>query len=177
MERRDLLRALGSAAALTLLPGEAAAAWARVASGSRVGSALSAAKLARIAAIADMILPRTDTPGATDVGVPAFVDVIVSEQYSDEERALFITHLDAIDPAALHALDSIESQAERSRQPARTYWRLKSLIVHGYFSSERVMKDVLKVQVQPGRFDGAYPMPVKGALPVTATPGHSGEHG
>ena len=169
MERRDLLRALGSAAALTLLPGEAAAAWQRVASSGRLASALTPAHLARIGAIADLILPRTETPGATDVGVPAFVDVIVSEQYSDQERELFVAHLDAIDPARL---DAIEAITDRSQQPARTYWRLKGLIVHGYFTSEPVMKDVLKVQVQPGRFDGAYPMPAKRALPVTATPGH-----
>ena len=172
MERRDLLRALGSAAALTLLPGEAAAAWARVASGPRPSAGLSVEQLDRIGRIADAILPRTETPGATDVGVPAFVDVIVSEQYSDQERDLFVANLDAIDVAGIAA---IEARTERSEQPARTYWRLKGLIVHGYFTSERVMKDVLKVQVQPGRFDGAYPMPVKRVLPVTTSPGH--EHG
>jgi hypothetical protein len=172
MERRDLLRALGSAAALTVLPGEAAAAWARVASGARPSAGLSGEHLDRIGRIADAILPRTETPSATDVGVPAFVDVIVSEQYSDQERELFVANLDAIDVAGIEA---IEARAERSEQPARTYWRLKGLIVHGYFTSERVMKDVLKVQVQPGRFDGAYPMPVKRVLPVTTSPGH--EHG
>jgi hypothetical protein len=172
MERRDLLRALGSAAALTLLPGEAAAAWARVAAGGMRAGGLTAEQLRRVAAIADVILPRTDTPSATDVDVPAFVDVIVTEQYSDQERGLFVAHLDAIDPARLEAIEAI---TDRSQQPARTYWRLKGLIVHGYFTSEPVMKDVLRVQVQPGRFDGAYPMPAKRALPVTATPGH--EHG
>ena len=171
IDRRDLLRALGSVAALSLLPGEAAAAWARVAAGVMPGGGLSAEQLARIAAIADAILPRTDTPSATDVGVPAFVDVIVSEQYSDQERAIFVANLGALDSAQLEA---IEAQSDRSQQPARTYWRLKGLIVHGYFTSERVMKDVLKVQVQPGRFDGAYPMPVKRVLPV-GTSGH--EHG
>lgn len=174
MDRRNLISLIGSAAALSLLPGEARAAWARVASGVRIGSALSDAQLARIAAIADRILPRTDTPSATDVAVPAFVDVIVSEQYPDQERALFIANIDAIDATQL---DAVEAMTDRSQQPARTYWRLKGLIVHGYFTSERVMKDVLKVRVQPGRFDGAYPMPAKRVLPVTATPGHSGEHG
>ena len=172
IDRRHLLRALGSAAALTLLPGEATAAWARVASGARLNSALTDAQLARIGAIADLILPRTDTPSATDVGVPAFVDVIVSEQYSDQEREVFVANIGAIQPAGIEA---IEAQTDRSQQPARTYWRLKGLIVHGYFTSERVMKDVLKVQIQPGRFDGAYPMPAKRALPLTAMPGH--EHG
>ena len=157
MERRDLLRALGSAAALTLLPNEAVAAWSRVASGVPLAAGLSAAQLARIGAIADTILPRTDTPSATDVGVPAFVDVIVSENYTDEERGLFVANLDAIDPAAL---DGIESQTDRSQQPARTYWRLKGLVVHGYFTSERVAKDVLKVEIMPGRFDGNAPMPL-----------------
>lgn len=172
MERRELLRALGSAAALTILPGEALAAWTRVTAGGPLAGGLSAEQLARIGAIADAILPRTDTPSATDVSVPAFVNVIVTENYSDEERGLFISNLDAIDPAEL---ETIESQTDRSQQPARTYWRLKGLVVHGYFTSERVMKDVLKVQVQPGRFDGAYPMPAKRALPISNTPGH--EHG
>ena len=79
MERRDLLKAFGAATALALLPHEALAAWTRVDSGQPPSSGLSDAQLALVGAIADTILPRTDTPSATDVGVPAFVDVIVSE--------------------------------------------------------------------------------------------------
>jgi len=33
--------------------------------------------------------------------------------------------------------------------------------VHGYFTSEPVMKKVLKVEIMPGRFDGNAPMPQK----------------
>jgi hypothetical protein len=32
--------------------------------------------------------------------------------------------------------------------------------VHGYFTSEPVMKDVLKVVVMPGRFEGAAPVTI-----------------
>jgi hypothetical protein len=32
-------------------------------------------------------------------------------------------------------------------------------VIHGYFTSERVAKDVLHVQVMPGHFDGSMPMP------------------
>jgi hypothetical protein len=156
MDRRALLKSLAAAGAVALLPdADAFAAWARVASSARSASALTGAQLARIAAIADVILPRTDTPGATDVGVPAFVDVIVSENYSDADRAAFVANLDAIDP---HALDRIEA-ADRRAEPQRTYWRLKGLILHGYFTSERVMKDVLRYEVMPGRFDGAAVLP------------------
>ena len=99
MERRDLLRALGAATALSLLPvpREAAEAWARAASGLGVADGLSEAQLALVGAVADTIIPRTDTPSATDVKVPAFVNVMVSENYSDAERTSFVAGLDAID--------------------------------------------------------------------------------
>jgi hypothetical protein len=187
MERRDLLRALGSATALALLPHDALAAWTRVATGLRPAGGLSDAQIALVRAIADTIIPRTDTPSATDVGVDGFVDVIVAEQYTDADRTAFLAGLDAIDaraksgagadftdlaPAArATTIDAIEGAADRDAEPARTYWRLKRLIVHGYFTSEPVMKNVLKVQVMPGRFDGAAPIQLKKA-PAAAVGGH-----
>ncbi|HEY4133364.1 MAG TPA: gluconate 2-dehydrogenase subunit 3 family protein [Gemmatimonadaceae bacterium] len=155
MDRRSLLKSLAAAGAVALLPdADAFAAWTRVASGVRVANGLSDAQLARISTIADALLPRTDTPSATDVGVPAFVDVIVSENYTDADRAACVANLDAIDPTALDAIEA----ADRRAEPQRTYWRLKGLIVHGYFTSERVMKDVLHYEVMPGRFDGSAAM-------------------
>ena len=186
MQRRDLLRAFGAATALAFIPHDAVAAWARVASGIRPSAGLSDAQLSLVGAFADTILPRTDSPSATDVAVPAFVDVIVSENYSDAERSAFLAGLDALGswrptnatadstatPAARDArpftelspdergtvIDAIEHLPRRADEPARTYWRLKGLVIHGYFTSERVAKDVLHVQVMPGRFDGSVPM-------------------
>jgi gluconate 2-dehydrogenase gamma chain len=174
MQRRELLRVLGGATALALLPVEAVAAWTRVASGRAVADGLSDGHLALVGAIADTIIPRTDTPGATDVGVPAFVNVIVGENYAEQTRTAFIAGLDAIDAYAKSSagsafvelapadrasfVESIEN-GERSSDPGRTYWRLKGLVVHGYFTSEPVMKQVLKTEIMPGKFDGAAPMP------------------
>lgn len=160
MLRRDLLRTLAASAALAAIPRDAAAAWARVVAGGRPANGLTDAQLARIGRIADAILPRTDSPGATDVGVPAFVDVIVSEQYADAERAAFEAGLAQLDADGIGA---IEASSDRGAEPARTYWRLKGLIVHGYFTSEPVMRDVLRYEVMPGRFDGAAPMPARKA--------------
>jgi hypothetical protein len=177
MERRDLIRAFTAATALALVPHDAMAAWARVASGIKPAAGFTEAQLALINAIADTIIPRTDTPGAFDVGVAAFIDVIVSENYDDAERDRFLAGLEAIDldartngttaftalatDARAAAIGRIETLSDRRAEPARTYWRLKGLIVHGYFTSETVMKDVLKVQIMPGAFDGAAPMPAK----------------
>jgi hypothetical protein len=174
MQRRDLLRALGAAGALALLPHQTAEAWARVASGWRVAEGLTDAQLALVGAIGDTLLPRTDSPSASDVDVPAFVNVVVGENYTDAERSAFLAGLDALDAAVKEsagagfaeldeekrgdALASIEATKDRRSEPARTYWRLKGLIVHGYFTSEQVMKSVLHTEIMPGRFDGAAPM-------------------
>ena len=188
MQRRDLLRAFGAATALAFIPHDAIAAWARVASGVRPATGLSDAHLALVGAVADTILPRSDSPSATDVGVPAFIDVIVSENYTDDERTAFLAGLDVLNSwtppsPALQAADStgarttrsvpfagvpadqrgqileaIERAPNRRAEPMRTYWRLKGLVIHGYFTSERVSKDVLHVEVMPGRFEGSAPL-------------------
>lgn len=177
MDRRDLLRALASAAALTVLPSEKAlAAWTRVAAGGNPSNGLNPAQLTLVRAVADTILPRTDTPGATDVGVDRFVNVIFAEYASDEERPAFVAGLDAIDararseggvsfalldPAARGAMIERLESGSRDVEPAPSWWRLKGLVVHGYFTSEPVMTEVLKVEVMPGRFEGAAPVQIK----------------
>ena len=191
MERRDLLRALASAAALSVLPHEALAAWTRVSAGQLPSSGLTEAQMALVKAIADTIIPRTDTPSATDVGVHDFVNVIVSEQASDEDRIAVLAGLDAIDArataekggafASLAAdaqgtlIDQLET-GDRDKEPARTYWRIKGLVVHGYFTSERVMKDVLKHTVMPGRFEGSAPVQIKPRQTGTPKPSEESAH-
>ena len=178
MQRRDLLRTFGGATAFALLPLDAVAAWSRVAARVRVAEGLSEAQLALVGAIGDTILPRTDTPSATDVAVPAFVNVIVGENYVDAQRTQFLAGLDAFDakaktdtgtsfvelsPSARGSfIESVES-APRTGEPSRTYWRLKGLVLHGYFTSERVSKDVLHTEIMPGRFDGSAPLRVPAA--------------
>jgi hypothetical protein len=177
MERRDLLRALASAAALSLLPSHRAlAAWSRVTAGAFPTNGLNDAQMALVRAVADTIIPRTDTPGATDVGVHHFVNVIVSEYAKDDDRARLLAGLDAIDARATSQSSAVFSGLDteargkliealetgpRDVEPARSWWQLKGLVVHGYFTSEPVMKDVLKTVVMPGRFEGAAPVQIK----------------
>ena len=180
MERRDAFRALAAAAAFTLMPRTAQAAWEAIAASPGAPfRALTDDRAALIASLADAIIPRTDTPSATDVGVPAFIDVIVAEYYSDDERAIFLSGIDLIGArlrrgdatsfAGLSAesqktlLDALDQPVDRQAPDARAWSRLKGLVIHGYFTSERVQKDVLKTVIMPGRFDGNAPMKTAGA--------------
>ena len=172
---------------MAFVPRNAAALWARAAAGPRPTNGLTDAQLKLVGAIADTILPRTDIPSATDVGVPAFVDVMYAENLEDAERAGAAAGLEAIDATAKSAagaafvdlteeqrhavLDKIEDGA-RDADPAKTYWQLKGLVVHGYFTSAPVMKNVLKTQVMPGRFDGAVPVTIKRVPATTGRHAH-----
>jgi hypothetical protein len=188
MLRRELLRAAAAAAALSLVPHEAhaqaAAAWARVA-GPRDASIppalepLSATHRAIITTVAEAIIPRTDSPGANDVNVLAWIEVIAADYYTAAERGQLTAGLDAMDAlskertgrplagltgaALTTVMDALDAPADRTTPAARGYARLKGLVVHGYFTSERVQKTVLKTEIMPGRFDGAADMPIKGA--------------
>lgn len=185
MERRDLLRAFASAAALTLLPHETLSAWSSVATGLRPPNGLSDAQMLLVRAVADTIIPRTDTPSATDVGVHQFVEVIVAEQLTEAERSAAEAGLAAIDDLAMSTggvvfadltpeqrasvMQALEA-GDRGVEPAKTYWRLKGLVVHGYFTSEPVMKQVMNHQVMPGTFQGAAPMPIRTRTPPSPLP-------
>jgi hypothetical protein len=104
------------------------------------------------------------------VGVPAFIDIIVSENYAAAQRDAFVAGLAPLEVALRGAngapfvsmdddhravaVGAIE-QLDRRTEPAPVYWRMKGLVLQGYFTSEPVMKKVLKYEMMPGRYDGA----------------------
>lgn len=63
-------------------------------------SVLDKDELAVVSRIADIIVPRTDTPGALDAGVPAFIDAMLKEVYSKESRDRYLKELHDFDAAA-----------------------------------------------------------------------------
>lgn len=52
---------------------------------------------ATVRMMAEMILPRTETPGASDVGACEFIDLILTEWYEDSERSHFLNGLADVD--------------------------------------------------------------------------------
>lgn len=174
MRRRDVLRALGLSAALPFIPRSAAAAerFAREAhrrAASHAGT-LDPAQLALVTTIAEMILPRTDTPGATDLRIPEFIDFLAGEWFTDADRLKFVAGLDAIDVesratfggtfVSLGAdqratlLRGFDGSRTALDGPGYAFATIKRLTVYGYFTSRQVAEGVMHEQVIPGRFDG-----------------------
>lgn len=100
MNRREALRLLAAGAALPLAPHSLLATLreARAFLGTPdAPRTLSPHQFATVKTMAEMILPRTDTPGAADVGATEFIDLILTEWYEEEERARFVSGLSEVD--------------------------------------------------------------------------------
>lgn len=197
MHRRDVLRAAGAAFAVSLAPRQAHAIWRQVASGERPTVRFGPSHRALVSALADTLIPRTDSPGASDVGVPEWIEIVVADHFTGADRRTLLEGLDAIDAparkggtpfarldrarreAVVAALDRRMERVPRWFDPSpgirrkaqgavrraerafglhadvRAYEQVKSLIVHGYFTSERVEREVLNVVVVHTGFDGS----------------------
>jgi hypothetical protein len=172
LDRRTVIQNLiGGGLALGLMPGVAESAWNALGSGPSAQRVLNTAQTSTIAIIADALLPRSDTPSATDIGIVRWIDLIVSDCMAEDHRSSFLADLAAIDEfaqassgaplssltgspleALMAGLDaSMGAQDLTSVQ--RGYRRLKELVIHGYFTSKSVQQDILKVVIVPGRFD------------------------
>ena len=100
MDRRHVLKLLAISSALPAMPAELFAAFREIHAG--LGSTpalrvLSAHQDATVTAMADQIIPATETPGAKAVRVNEFIDHIVADWYSDEERARFLAGIAEVD--------------------------------------------------------------------------------
>ena len=78
---------------------------------------LSREALAVVSQVVDIMLPRTDTPGALDVGVPAFIDTMLKEAYPREARSHYLEGLREFDAAArqAHGKGFVELGASQQR--------------------------------------------------------------
>lgn len=136
------------------------------------GSHLSPSQLAAVGAIAERILPRTDTPGASDVDVAGFIDRMYGEYLGPTERRSLVTGLAELekstaasarkafvqlDPAAQ---DRVLQGLATAKEPAtRDFFRqMRELTVVGYFTSEKVGKTVLHYDPVPGRWEADVPI-------------------
>jgi len=191
VDRREFLESIAGISALlpglSLLPlqqqafAEAVHARARAQMGLRT---LNPAQDAAVTCIAEILLPQTETVGATQVGVNRFIDLLLTESMLERDRDRFLEGLAAIEArsrslhgapvasarredqlALIRALDETlparaptrPEQAALDRQPMtaeRGYELLKRLVVFAYFTSEPVAKDLINAPIIPGRYDG-----------------------
>ena len=100
---------------------------------------LTTAEMELVARLSDLIIPRTDTPGASDAGVPEFIDRRLTA--SAELAASFRRGIALLgsDFASLAADRQVAVLTEFSQAPegdrGRFFRLLKEMTIDGYYSS------------------------------------------
>lgn len=190
MERRDLLRLLATGAVLQLAPGKlmAVARASRQLLDSQTGPrTLNPQQFATVRQMAEMIIPRTETPGATDVGVADFIDLLLTEWFEDRERTTFLNGLGDVDARSQRLFakaflecsemqqaaivtelgeQMVEEEDRRKDHPASAahtemsfYPMFRRLTLSAYYTSEAGATQELHFEIIPDRFDPCAPAP------------------
>jgi glucoside 3-dehydrogenase (cytochrome c) hitch-hiker subunit len=125
LHRREVLKLFALGPALPALSPDLLAAFRAVHASlgpPPASNVLSAHQDATVIAMAELILPRTDTPGAKDTRVNEFIDHILADWYSDQDRTRFLAGLADVDARTqtLFSRDFVDAsptqQAEILRQ-------------------------------------------------------------
>ncbi len=129
-----------------------------------------------ITELSEIIIPATDTPGARDVGVPKFIESMIRDVYSEENRNEFIQGLIAFNEQAEKEYgkvftdmnadqrtefvkklndDAIINSGNYDKTPF--ILTVKELTVGGFCTSEAGATQVLKYDKVPGAYHGCIP--------------------
>lgn len=138
--------------------------------------AVSSEQAEMVATVAEHIIPRTGTPGARDVGVHRFIDVMMVEYYPVPVRDRFTAGLadldarataahgkpflqcDAASQRAMVAAFDVDAFAARAPASEVPWFRtMKELTLLGYYTSEVGATKELRYERVPGRYDGCVP--------------------
>ena len=193
MHRREVLRLLATGSLLQLAPPNLYAllrAGHSLIQSQTSPRTLSAHQHATVKAMAEMIIPRTETPGAADVGAAEFIDLILTEWYDEAEQARFLSGLAEVDSRSqkLFAKDfgdcsstqqadiltalgqkMTEEGEERNQRvrvrgastPANFYAMFRQLTLTAYYTSEAGATDELHFEIIPGSYQGCPVEPIK----------------
>jgi len=155
---------------------------------------LTAAQAALVAEVAEIMIPRTDTPGAREAGVAAFIDKMLKDAYPKEDQERFFAGLADFEAQAKreHGRAFLELEpaqraalVKQAHDPAIEVERastlpiakrnrpfilmMKELTLLGYFTSEPGATQVLQYRPVPGAFHACVPLAQAGKGRTWAT--------
>lgn len=129
--------------------------------------------------VAEIFIPKTDTPGAKEVGVPRFIDQLLKECYKKEDQDRFLAGLKAFDEDAEKTYGDSFMELDLAKQEEHVkkvhdaaldtkkkgevkqppfILMTKELTVVGFFTSETGATKVLQYEAVPGAYRGCVPL-------------------
>ena len=118
-----------------------------------------------VAEVAELILPKTSTPGAKDAGCPAFIEMMLKDCYKKTEQDNFLAGLVGLEQSKFLSLDAanrtealkvleVNTKTMKDASKGTPFWKLmKELTLLGYFTSEVGIKASFDYQPIPGKLE------------------------
>ena len=176
MNRRELLKLISAATGTAMIGSTGVLAGCASKEETTPSLSFSEQDVALLDEVAETILPRTDTPGAKDAEVGAFMKVFVTDCYTPDEQAIFHSGIEQLDAAAreefgkgfmaldgeqrtgfIRALDKDAKAVAAAGKTPHYFTMMKQLTLFGFFTSEVGAKEALRYIAIPGRYEGCAP--------------------
>ena len=109
--------------------------------------------------IVDFLIPKTETPGALEMKVPQFIDIIISETYNNESKNNFSNKLklliedfksNNIDLSDYNSMKSKFVNDFNNKTHQEIYNQIRDLTVWGFKTSKEIALNVLNYNPIPG---------------------------
>lgn len=136
------------------------------------GSFLSADSADVLKSVVDAMIPKTDTPGAADLGVDKFVQKMVTDCYDQKAQDNLKSGLASVDAKSNASLGKpfsaisqqqklgiLDDMQKTGSAEEKSFVNLtKNLTIQGFMNSEYVMTNITHYELVPGRYHGCVPV-------------------
>lgn len=171
MQRRSAIKNL----ALTIGGTIVLPAWANAWSKESIQSGafkITYAQETLLAEIVETIIPKTDTPGAKELGADKFILKMVADCYDKKSQDIFAKGMVSVDELskkengktfvesdAKQKLEVLKKMGTSPNSDEKGFVQLvKGLTIDGYLVSEYVMTNLRIFEMVPGRYHGCVPI-------------------
>lgn len=171
MQRRSAIKNL----ALTIGGTIVLPAWANAWSKESIQSGafkITYAQETLLAEIVETIIPKTDTPGAKELGADKFILKMVADCYDKKSQDIFAKGMVSVDELskkengktfaesdAKQKLEVLKKMSTSPNSDEKGFLQLvKGLTIDGYLVSEYVMTNLRIFEMVPGRYHGCVPI-------------------
>jgi len=136
-------------------------------------------QLAIITSLSEEIIPRTETPGAIDAGVPEFIELLLKDVFLKQDAIKLLADLekfnkecnsnsnhDFIDSSAEQKVKYLNEVSLNSNNNHEIFMKMNGLVVGSYFTSQAGMTQSLNYIPNPGKYKACQALDVNDKIIV-----------
>lgn len=179
MQRRDLLKMIAAATGVSFI-GSNALAWDPTSSTLLKNTGFSDQDIHFLNEVGEVIIPKTDTPGAKEAEVGRIIPIMVKDCFTESEQKIFLLGMGYIKDEAIsrfkrpflllsdeqktELMNALNDDSKPSMwdifgksEQSKGFVMIKQQVLFAFFTSKVGATKALRFIGIPGKYDGEYP--------------------